>query len=48
MTAEPEDLRIIGMTDDYNDKIFVTHELRIWENGKKIYHFSCDTLKFNY
>ncbi|XP_051168742.1 transferrin-like isoform X2 [Leptopilina boulardi] len=37
MTAEPEDLRIIGMTDDYNDKIFVTHELRIWENERSSY-----------
>ncbi|XP_043462916.1 transferrin isoform X2 [Leptopilina heterotoma] len=37
MTVEPEDLRIIGMTDDYNDKILVTHELRVWINESSNY-----------
>ena len=34
MTADPEDLLVIGLTPEYNRKVLVTQELRIFENGE--------------
>ncbi|XP_033208065.1 transferrin [Belonocnema kinseyi] len=33
-TVEPEDLMVLGMTEKYNQKVLVTHELRIWEKKR--------------
>lgn len=32
-TVEPEDLMVLGMTEEYNKNVLVTHELRIWEKS---------------
>lgn len=34
MSAEPEDLIVLALNKENNNKILVTHELRVWENGK--------------
>ena len=47
MIAEPEDLMVIGMTKANNNKVLITHELRVWEKGKivSVLSSSCTFIK---
>ena len=37
-TVEPADLMILGMTEEYNNKVLVLHELRLFKKSKNSFY----------